>query len=57
MTSEISKFSSRSKMVKVPRGIQGEKARKRYSKFGKTCLNNWSISLSQKGDGTRCPEG
>ena len=36
-----------SKIEKCPRVILGEKSRK-DSKFGKTGLNNWSISKSQK---------
>ena len=37
-----------SKIEKVPRGIQYKKSR--YGKFGKTSLNNWSISNSPKGE-------
>ena len=37
------------KIENVPRGIQGEKSRKRYGKFGKTGFINWSISKSPKG--------
>ena len=39
-----------SKIEKIPRGIQGEKSRKIYGKFGKTGLINWSISKSPKGE-------
>ena len=35
-------------------GIQVEK---RHGKFWNTGLNNWSISKSHIGDGTRYPEG
>ena len=38
-----------SKIEKVPRGIQGEKSRESYGKFGKTGFIIWSISKSPKG--------
>ena len=38
------------------RGIFKVKKSKK-SKFDKTDINSWSISKSQKRNGTRCPEG
>ena len=47
---------ARSKIEKVPRGIQDEKSSKDMAS-SRNLVNNWSTSKSQKGDGTRCPEG
>ena len=47
----------RAKSRKYQGVIRGEKSSKDMGKFEEFGLNNWSISKSQMGDGTRCPEG
>ena len=39
------------------KGTSRWKVEYRHGKFEESGLNNWSISKSQKGDGTWCPEG